>query len=104
MTLNELCTNAMKYGSLSVPGGQTEISWRVEASNPGEAELRMRWTESGGPPVKPPTRKGFGSRLIETALAAEFGGAVAVDYASNGVICDIRAPLAAIQQDNSHTA
>ena len=104
MMLNELCTNALKYGALSVPGGQIEISWQIEATYPETAELRMRWTESDGPPVKLPTRKGFGSRLIESALAAEFGGGVALVYASNGVICNIRAPLAAIQQNDSHTA
>jgi two-component sensor histidine kinase len=104
MTLNELCTNAMKYGALSVPTGRIEISWQLEASNTGNAELRMRWAERGGPPVKAPTRRGFGSRLIETALAAEFGGAVAVDYASNGLICSMRAPLAAIQQEQADTA
>jgi len=104
MTLNELCTNALKYGALSVPGGHIEISWQVEASNPGKAKLRMRWTESDGPPVKPPIRKGFGSRLIESALAAEFGGGVALVYASNGVICNIRAPLAAIQQEKPDMA
>jgi two-component sensor histidine kinase len=104
MTLNELCTNALKYGALSVPKGQIEISWQVEATNPETAELWMRWTESDGPPVVPPTRKGFGSRLIETALAAEFGGGVALVYASNGVICSIRAPLAAIQQEKPDTA
>ncbi len=103
MTLNELCTNAMKYGALSMPGGKIEISWQVEASNTGNAQLRLRWSESGGPPVKPPTRKGFGSRLIETALTAEFEGAVAVDYASSGLICNIRAPLAAIQQEKPDT-
>ena len=81
MTLNELCTNALKYGALSVPGGQIEISWQIEATYPETAELRMRWTESDGPPVKLPTRKGFGSRLIESALAAEFGGGVALVYA-----------------------
>ncbi len=104
MTLNELCTNAIKYGALSQPAGQIDISWQVEASNAGPAELRMRWIERGGPPVEPPARKGFGSRLIETALAAEFDGAVAVDYASSGVTCSIRAPLAAIQQDNPRSA
>jgi two-component sensor histidine kinase len=102
MTLNELCTNAMKYGALSKPGGQVDISWQAETSNP--AELGMRWIESGGPPVVPPSRQGFGSRLIETALAAEFGGAVTLDYASSGVTCRIRAPLAAVQHDNPNSA
>lgn len=103
MTLNELCTNAMKYGALSAPGGQIGIFWRVEASSSGNAELRMQWSESGGPPVKPPARKGFGSRLIETALVAEFESAVALDYASSGVTCSIRVPLAAIGQENSRS-
>jgi len=97
MTLNELCTNAMKYGALSAPGGKIRIAWQVQASDGVEAGLQMQWSESGGPPVKPPTRKGFGSRLIETALAAEFGGGVALDYAPSGVICSIRVPLAAIE-------
>ncbi|MGC1776339.1 MAG: HWE histidine kinase domain-containing protein [Xanthobacteraceae bacterium] len=99
MTLNELCTNAMKYGALSMSRGRIQISWQIEKS-----ELWMQWAESGGPPVKPPARKGFGARLIETALTAEFDGAVVLDYASNGVTCSIRAPLAAIQQDNSRSA
>jgi two-component sensor histidine kinase len=104
MTLNELCTNAMKYGALSQSGGQIEISWQVELPHSGRAELRMRWIERGGPPVAPPTRKGFGSRLIETALAAEFEGAVTLDYAPSGVTCKISAPLAAIQQLSSRSA
>jgi len=94
----------LKYGARSVPEGQTGISWQAEASDAAEAKLRMQWTESGGPPVKPPARKGFDSRLIETALAAEFGGAVTVDYASDGGVFNIRAPLAAIQKDESSSA
>ena len=104
MTLNELCTNAMKYGALSGPSGQIEISWQIDAPKPAEAELRLGWIESGGPPVEPPTRKGFGSRLIETALAAEFEGAATVDYAPSGVTCSVSVPLAAIQRDDPRSA
>jgi two-component sensor histidine kinase len=64
----------------------------------------MWWIESGGPRVEPPTRKGFGSRLIETALATEFEGAATVDYALSGVTCSISVPLAAIQQDDPRSA
>jgi two-component system, chemotaxis family, CheB/CheR fusion protein len=53
----------------------------------------LRWTESGGPPVIPPTRKGFGSRLVQRVLAAELGGKVDVAYEPSGVVCTIDAPM-----------
>ena len=92
MALHELCTNAAKYGALSTENGRVEIKWRIEA---GEAGPRMvlDWRESGGPPVAEPKRKGFGSRLIERALAAELGGEVRVVYAAAGLECTIVAPL-----------
>jgi len=92
MALHELSTNAAKYGALSADTGQVEIFWRVE----GDGEVRrlaLRWRESGGPPVIKPTRKGFGSRLIGRALAAELGGKVRVDYKPSGVVCTIVAPM-----------
>lgn len=66
------------------------ISWQIEQPR---SELVLVWNESGGPPVQPPTRKGFGSRLIEKSLAAELGGEVTLAYTPGGVICTIRAPL-----------
>ena len=92
LALHELCTNAAKYGALSTPEGHVEIVWQVT----GEAEdrrLKLRWTESGGPQVVLPERKGFGSRLIEQALALELGGEVRIDYEAAGVVCVIDAPL-----------
>lgn len=89
LALHELATNAAKYGALSVPDGRVAITWFLEA---GETDrLRLRWQETGGPIVKPPTRKGFGSRLIESLLAAELNGQVNISYEPSGLICDVHA-------------
>jgi two-component sensor histidine kinase len=55
--------------------------------------LLLRWRESGGPPVKKPTRTGFGSRLIERSLARELAGEVNLSYEPGGVVCTIEAPV-----------
>ncbi|MEO3433263.1 PAS domain S-box protein [Inquilinus sp. CAU 1745] len=92
MALHELSTNAAKYGALSREDGKVELRWKIESN--GEApRLKLRWEESGGPKVVEPKRKGFGSRLIERALAAELGGEVRVSYEPAGVVCTIDAPL-----------
>jgi len=92
MALHELCTNAAKYGALSKAKGQVEIGWEVKGN--GESRrLQLTWTESGGPPVKPPVGKGFGSSLVEKVLAMELGGAVRIDYESAGVVCTIDSPM-----------
>ncbi|MFE1597289.1 sensor histidine kinase [Methylobacterium sp. ID0610] len=88
MALHELGTNAVKYGALSTVEGQVSISWSI-----AEGELRLSWRESGGPPVTAPERTGFGSRLIGQSLARELAGSVSLDYAREGVVCTIRAPL-----------
>jgi two-component sensor histidine kinase len=92
MALHELATNAVKYGALSSLEGQVRISWVVV---PGGAHPRLvlTWTESGGPPVSPPTRRGFGSRLIERGLAAELSGEARIDFQPDGVVCRIEAGL-----------
>lgn len=91
MALHELCTNAAKYGALSTPGGAVSAIWRVEAAP--EPRLRLVWRESGGPPVSPPGRRGFGSRMIEQALAADLRGSATLEFRPDGVICEIDAPL-----------
>jgi two-component sensor histidine kinase len=91
MAVHELATNAAKYGALSLPTGQVSISWTV---TPGELRhLVLSWRERGGPPVAPPTRKGFGTRLIERSLAQELSGEVDLAYVPTGVVCTIKAPL-----------
>lgn len=91
LALHELATNAAKYGALSVPQGRIAIVWDVKGSQP--AELSFKWTEENGPAVAPPTRKGFGSRLVERLLAAELGGEARIIYDPTGVVCEIRAVL-----------
>jgi two-component sensor histidine kinase len=91
MAVHELATNAAKYGSLSVPTGHVSISW---TTMPGEPRrLALVWRERGGPPVAPPTRRGFGTRLIERSLAQELAGDVSLAYVPTGVVCTIKAPL-----------
>jgi PAS domain S-box-containing protein len=100
LALHELCTNAAKYGALSVETGQVRITWHVAGE--GEATLfRFRWQESGGPLVRAPERKGFGSRLIERSLAGSFGGQAGIRYEAAGVVWSIEAPLSALQEAGS---
>lgn len=94
LALHELATNALKYGALSIAAGRVNLSWRV-AEGDGARLLHLRWVECDGPPVAPPTRKGFGSRLIERSLAADLGGAVRLAYEPTGVVCEIDARLPA---------
>ena len=87
MALNELATNAVKYGALSKPEGRVAIAWTIE---PGT--LRLTWRESGGPPVSQPTRQGFGSRLIK-GLSQDLAGDVTLTYERNGLTCAFQIPL-----------
>ncbi len=92
MALHELATNAVKYGALSNGKGRVILNWDIiDDSKPDF--LWVRWEEIGGPTVTPPQRKGFGSRMIERALAAELGGTAEIDYRPRGVICTVEAPL-----------
>ncbi|HEY8335214.1 MAG TPA: HWE histidine kinase domain-containing protein [Tardiphaga sp.] len=86
LALHELATNAAKYGALSVPGGTIAIDWNCIASD-AEPLLHFQWRETGGPVVTPPTRRGFGSRLIEGTLASDFGNSVKIDYLPEGLLC-----------------
>jgi len=87
LALHELATNATKYGALSCPEGRVSVQWTV-----AEKMLQLDWTENGGPPVAPPTQKGFGSRLLEW-LVRDLGGDAAFDYDVSGVRCRITAAL-----------
>jgi two-component sensor histidine kinase len=92
MALHELATNAIKYGALSADVGHVTLIWQVDQKN-GGPRLQMVWEERGGPSVTPPSRKGFGMRLIERGLAAELGGSVQLTYLPSGVVCTIDTPL-----------
>ncbi|WP_435167292.1 GAF domain-containing protein [Falsirhodobacter sp. 1013] len=84
MLLHELTTNAMKYGALSVPEGQVRIDWTLEGEN-----VCLSWSETGGPTVTRPSRKGFGSRIVSMGLAGD--GESEVDYAPEGLRVRVRA-------------
>ncbi|HSC17302.1 MAG TPA: PAS domain S-box protein [Rhizomicrobium sp.] len=85
MFLHELGTNAVKYGALSNPLGKVEVRWR-QAGQPKRPQLVLEWDESGGPAVTPPSRQGFGTRMIERALQAE-GGSAKFDFRPEGLLC-----------------
>jgi PAS domain S-box-containing protein len=91
LVLHELGTNARKYGALSVPKGRLTVRWAIQTDD-ADRKLVLHWQESGGPPVKAPSRRGFGSTLIERSLSAQ-GGAAQVSYRAKGLSCDITLPL-----------
>ncbi|WP_428391395.1 chemotaxis protein CheB [Lichenicoccus sp.] len=91
MVLHELATNAVKYGALSVPGGKLTVRWHRHGEGPAE-RLHVKWSESGGPKVRPPSRQGFGTRLIERSTAHELGGAAHLDYLEEGLRCELIFP------------
>ncbi len=92
MALQELVTNAAKYGALSNLTGEIHVTWLIDRST-SPPSLRLRWEERGGPPVGPPTRRGFGSRLIERSLAHDLQGKAIIEFAPAGVICTVDAPV-----------
>jgi two-component sensor histidine kinase len=92
MAIHELATNAAKYGGLSADDGGVDVEWTV-AGGKGHRRLQLTWTERGGPPVRPPERRGFGSRLIERGLTHELGGAANLEFSPSGVRCVINMPL-----------
>jgi PAS domain S-box-containing protein len=92
MALHELSTNAAKYGALSVPTGSLTVSWSVTGGL--FQMLRIEWSERGGPPIAaPPTRQGFGSRLLERGVRAELEGKVTLDFTPEGLDAAIEIPL-----------
>ena len=92
LALHELGTNAAKYGALSGEHGRVAIAWRETP----DGTLVLEWKEQDGPPVAAPTRRGFGSRLIEQGLAGDLGGAAVLAYEPDGLRCTIEAALDAV--------
>jgi two-component sensor histidine kinase len=88
LALHELATNATKYGALSCPEGRVNVRWDVQAGI-----LQLDWEESGGPPVAPPTRKGFGSRLLDEVVPHDLDGGTNIAYDAGGVRCRVTARL-----------
>lgn len=91
IALHELCTNATKHGALSTAEGSVSMTWSIAQDT--EPRISIVWRETGGPTVRPPTRRGFGTQMIERALAAELRGTVRLDFKPSGLVCEIDAPL-----------
>lgn len=90
LIIHELATNAAKYGALSTPDGCVGVEWQVT-----DGSLNLKWQERGGPPVAPPVRRGFGSRLIERSLQGQLGGYTKLNFEYTGLVCLVVLPLAA---------
>ena len=92
LAIHELTTNSAKYGALSTEAGHLEVTWRVIGVN-STSELEIMWLESGGPPVVPPARRGFGTKLIELSLVRGLGAKVERKFLESGVRCEILVPF-----------
>ena len=92
MTFNELSTNTTKFGALSVPGGRVEIAWTIDDET---QRLRLTWTEKGGPAVQAPTRRSFGTRMMES-LGQQLNGQVQLAYRPTGFVYTLDVPLASL--------
>jgi two-component sensor histidine kinase len=101
MALHELCTNAAKYGALSVQTGHVKITWSVAEQN-GEDMLTLVWAEHGGPAVAQPKRSGFGSMVIKQVLAQKISGQVDMELCKEGLVCRISAPVKALLSGHPH--
>lgn len=95
MALHELATNAAKYGALSRPEGRVEVAWRGGRREP----LVLTWTETGGPKVTPPRRRGLGTAILRRALAGSLGGRSRLEWRREGLVCELVLPSETATQD-----
>jgi two-component sensor histidine kinase len=93
MVLQELVTNALKYGALSTPNGRVSVTWERPSDPDGVARLLITWRETGGPPTVAPTGSGYGTSLIRDLIPHELGGTVDLAFTAAGVCCTIEIPL-----------
>jgi two-component sensor histidine kinase len=91
MVLHELATNAVKHGAASVPGGRITLAWRLE-----DGQVRLDWAERGGPPVRAPAGRGFGTRMLEAVLRGQLGGTLDLSWQPEGLECHIALPTARV--------
>jgi two-component sensor histidine kinase len=97
MVLNELCTNAVKHGALSNVTGRVEINANVDVAR---KQFRLRWAERGGPVVRKPTHRSFGTRLIEQRFVSRLQGEARLSFEPSGVVCELDIPLASLKPEN----
>jgi two-component sensor histidine kinase len=91
LMMHELATNASKYGALKGSAGRVDVAWALQPGPP--ALVHLRWVESGGPPVRPPTRKGFGHSLIERGARYELDGEAELSFPEDGMTAELTFPV-----------
>lgn len=92
LAIHELATNAIKYGALSMPTGKVGVSWMFDGGADASPHLRLNWIEQGGPPVSPPSRKGFGHVVIGEMVERSLDGKVAMEFAEQGLKWSVSIP------------
>ena len=92
LALHELATNSAKYGALSVPNGRLKVAWSLQPTKGKPTYVLLEWSETEGPPVQPPQKKGFGSLVIERMVAAAVDGKVRLEFAPTGLIWRLEFP------------
>jgi len=95
LCLHELTTNAAKHGALSVPSGRVSVAW----SRGADGGVLLHWSESGGPPAKQPTRRGFGTRMLDSLVNRQLKGRMSLHWRSGGLLCEITIPAQAEKID-----
>src|SRR5690606_20824281 len=88
LVLHELATNAAKYGALSEPEGQLQVAWRI-----ADNQLQVEWNETCRRAIAPPTKKGFGTKVIEASIGAQLGGRIEHDWRRSGLKCTFSLPM-----------
>jgi two-component sensor histidine kinase len=101
LAVHELSTNAAKYGALSVPQGQVTVRWMCTDNGSDDARFRMLWIERGGPPVAPPSHKGFGQVVMEQLAARALQGDATLDFKPEGVRWTLDIPASHILWDDA---
>jgi two-component sensor histidine kinase len=99
MAVHELATNAVKHGALSGERGQVDIAWQVQDGEAGELRFLMSWRESGGPPARLPTHRGFGSKVIKDMIELGLEGEVQLQFAASGLVWQLDCPAAKVSED-----
>ncbi len=98
MVLNELCTNAVKYGALSRPAGRVEINATIDED---ARRFRLTWAEMNGPDVRPPAKRSFGTKLIEHGFVTPLNGNASLSFDPAGVLYRLEVPLTSLQPQMS---
>jgi two-component sensor histidine kinase len=89
LALHELASNAAKYGALSAPRGCVALEGQVV-----DGDLTLIWREHGGPEVRAPSQRGFGTTLLADVMTRQHGGRVDLDWRREGLVCTLTLPLA----------